>query len=302
MEPLLEIQKKGPIDIIIGKFGATQKVFKVVFVVASIALDNEEAYKIQGLSFGYRCPSNCRLCSMPTNEFYSFSSFGALFDVEYQDGGNLTPIQLLDLYNIINGKLYKPRNTEDNTELSKQAEDIWWKQVLFNKNIMGRGQKVLHLTAQEKDLCQQVKSKNLKCMDNIIMSSILQPFFTRNGRRQQTIIPGDWVFSPDKMHTLWKGPIEYCLRYSVICLMLQGQHDVNYRDNISAIDIAILDFDVYQPVTNWGNIPARRLSGISGKLYNLVVLINYVFFVINLIFYYIYFVCIIYIFSYILFV
>ena len=224
---------------------------------------------------------------MPTTEFYSFSTFGALFDEVYQEGGgNLTPIQLLDLYSMINGMKYSPRDTEANNKLSTNAEQIWWKQVLFNKNAMGRGNKILRLTDEEKHVYQKVKSKNLKCMENIVMSCILQPFFTREGRRQQTIIPGDWTFSPDKMHTLWKGPIEYCLRYGVVFLMLQGQEDVNYRDNISTVDVAMLEFDIYQPATNWGNIPARRLSGISGN--NLCILIYYVTIFINYTFGHIY--------------
>jgi hypothetical protein len=273
LESVAKVQNQGPIDILVGKFGEVQEVFKVVFIIASFALDNEEAHKIQGISFNYTCPSNCRLCNMPSKEFYTFGSFKNInsedvqnqYNITRNGEGNITPMQLLNLYIMINESKYGPRNTEDNNLLSEKAEKVWWKQVMFNKNRMPNGRKILHLSNEEKELLYTAKSRNLKSMHNIVMSSILQPFFSRNGTRP-TIIPGDWIFAPDKMHTLWKGPIEYCLRYASMCLMLQGQLDDDFKDNICLLDVAILEFDIYQPLTSWGDIPPRRLSGISGKL------------------------------------
>ena len=68
-EPVLQTQTDGPINILVGKFGSSQRIYKAVIIIASFALDNEEAFKIQGISFGSRCPQNCRLCNMPTKEF-----------------------------------------------------------------------------------------------------------------------------------------------------------------------------------------------------------------------------------------
>ena len=61
-DEILEIQQTGPIELIIGKLNSEYKKVKVVFVICLIVLDNQEAFKGQGLSFGAKCPCNCRMC------------------------------------------------------------------------------------------------------------------------------------------------------------------------------------------------------------------------------------------------
>jgi len=125
-ESVMKVQNQCPIDIIVGKFGVVQEVFKVVFVIASFALDDEEADKIQLEEKYY-------ICQMKRRIYYIQ--------------------QIQEIYN----------------------------------------------------LC-------------------------------------------------------------IIRWQFQGQLDENFKDNICLLDVAILEFDIYQPLTSWGNIPARTLSGISGNL------------------------------------
>ena len=55
-EEVLDIQQNGPIELFIGKLDSEYKKVKVIFVICLIVLDNQEAFKGQGLSFGTKCP------------------------------------------------------------------------------------------------------------------------------------------------------------------------------------------------------------------------------------------------------
>jgi hypothetical protein len=61
LESVMKVQNQGLIDILVGKFGEVQEVFKVVFIIASFALDNEEADKIQSEEKYYICQMKRRI-------------------------------------------------------------------------------------------------------------------------------------------------------------------------------------------------------------------------------------------------
>ena len=120
MEPILEILNNGPIDLLVGRFKETQQKIRAVIVVAGISVDNEEAFKCQALSFGSRCHSNCRICSMPTKEFYTCSIFSNI----HQDPSMVTKssIEKIDSYNNQNMELYTTRDSISNLQTSSQME------------------------------------------------------------------------------------------------------------------------------------------------------------------------------------
>ena len=60
-ESVMKLQNQCPIDILVGKFGIVQEVFKVVFIIASFALDDEEADKIQLEEKYYICQMKRRI-------------------------------------------------------------------------------------------------------------------------------------------------------------------------------------------------------------------------------------------------
>jgi hypothetical protein len=48
-------------------------------------------------------------------------------------------------------------------------------------------------------------------------------------------------------------------------ILYQKQQPRLYGNNMSIIDERILTFDIFQPVSYWGDIPQRRIPGLSGK-------------------------------------
>ena len=92
-EEILEIQQNGPIELLIGKFDSTYQKVKVIFVISLIALDNQEAFKGQGLSFGAKCPCNCRMCTIKTKNFYSFCTFQEMAENYGEDYEELENIE-----------------------------------------------------------------------------------------------------------------------------------------------------------------------------------------------------------------
>ena len=60
-ESVMKVQNQCPLDILVGKFGVVQEVFKVVFIIASCALDNEEADSIQLKEKYYICQMKRRI-------------------------------------------------------------------------------------------------------------------------------------------------------------------------------------------------------------------------------------------------
>jgi len=266
VEPIIEILQQGPIELIVGQFNEEKhSPLRAVIIVAGISVDNEEAFKCQGLSFGSRCHSNCRLCTMPSQEFYTFSTLSQI----YQDplSSQMDTINILDAYNDINKELYPIRNSISNMKTAIATELIWWKQVLFNKNKQQRGQKLLKLSGSERQLLSNAKLLNIKPIGNNIMSEVLYPFYTRFGKMEKSpLIHLDLCFPPDKLHSFDKGVVEYTLKNIVsLFILYQKQQPRLYGNNMSIIDERILTFDIFQPVSYWGDIPQRRIPGLSGK-------------------------------------
>jgi hypothetical protein len=266
VEPIIETLEKGPIDLLVGKFQENQRTIKAVIIVTCISVDNEEAFKCQGLSFGSKCRSNCRICTMPTKDFYTFSTLSEIMDNSNSSRNMMSNIEIIDTYNNTNFELFPTRNSISNMEMAQKMEKIWWKQVLFNKNKRLRGDKKLKLSTHETRLLQEGKNKNLKPFGNNIMSQVLCPFYTRFGQiKHQPIIQPDLCFPPDKLHSFDKGIVEYTLKHIFTLLITyQKQEPLIYGNNMSILDNNLLKFDIFQPVSYWGNIPPRRIPGLSG--------------------------------------
>ena len=261
--PILETLQNGPIDLLVGRFDGEQITIRAVIIVVGISVDNEEAFKCQALSFGFRSHSNCRLCTMPSREFYTFSTLSDISDDSATSTMNHSNI--MDAYNNINSKFYPTRDSISNITISSEAENIWWKQVLFNKNKKERGHKKLRLSQLETDTLKSLKLSNLKPIGNNIMMGVLSPFNTRFGQLKCPLIQPDLCFPPDKLHSFDKGIVEYTLKNIVSLMVLyQKEEPATFSNNMSIIDQKLLSFDIFQPISYWGNKPQRRIPGLSG--------------------------------------
>jgi hypothetical protein len=269
-QPIMDTQNIGPVEIIIGIPGKNQKVVNAVFIVGSICLDNEEAYKSQGKYFASGGSQNCRICDMQSKEFYKFSFL--------QEIANESPVMynrrdinkktILDEYNRRVQDGCSIRNTVEEMKMAAECESIWWKQKLFNKDNEETGAKRLNYTHEERDLLSEMKFRNLKPIDNNIIRGIIQPFLLGNGEFDEPILQPDLCFAIDKLHTAEKGFVSYSLEFGVTCFYLfQRKDSSSYNNNLAMFDIKMTNFDIYQPYTHWGSIPAKRIGGISGKLY-----------------------------------
>ena len=220
VDPILETLKNGPIGLIVGNFNQNKdSPIKAVIIVTGISVDNEEAFKCQGLSFGSKCPRNCRLCTMPSKDFYTFETLSSI----YQDPlfSRMSTTDILDAYHNINSELHPTRDSITNMKTALSYESIWWKQILFNKHKRPRGEKIFKISATDYSTLKTAKSFNLKPIGNNIMSGVLWPFYTRFGKMEHNpIIQLDQCFPPDKLHSFDKGVVEYTLKNIVSLLIL----------------------------------------------------------------------------------
>lgn len=267
-EEVLNIQQNGPIELFIGKLDSEYKKVKVIFVICLIVLDNQEAFKGQGLSFGAQCPCNCRMCLMKTKKFYSYSTFKEMAANLLEDYDEMDNVQKLDEYIDLMATKTILRDTITTMEMAKKGERIWWKWINFNSSNNHIGYKKQPKIQQDQDVLENLKKMNVKPIDNVIINKVLQPFFSRNGiKKHDPIIMADLCFGIDYMHTGMKGFIEYNLKY---CILIQIQHTrlfpTIFGSTMPKLDQRIIRFDIYQPLSAWGNIPQRRLPGISGIL------------------------------------
>ena len=265
-EEILEIQQNGPIELLIGKLDSTYQKVKVIFVISLIALDNQEAFKGQGLSFGAKCPCNCRMCTIKTKKFYSFCTFQEMAESYGEDYEQLENIEKLDEYIGLMAEKTVYRDTISTMEMALKGERIWWKWINFNSSKIHIGSKKQPKLQSDQNIMDNLKKLNVKPIDNVIINQVLQPFFSRYGDKQHDpIIMADLCFGIDYMHTGMKGFIEYNLKY---CILIQIQHmrlfPTLFGTTMPKLDLRIVRFDIYQPFSAWGTIPQRRLPGISG--------------------------------------
>ena len=255
-QPIINVQNNGPINLLLGKFGtSSQMEIKAMFIVCSIAIDNEECFRIQTLSFGSKCHSNCRLCTKPTSEFYKFSTLEQIFNIE--GSSTLSTIEVLDAYNKIESTLYPIRDSIEDNRIGTSAKLVWWKKTLFNKKYYPVGKKILKLKDREKSLLLEAKSRNVKAIQNGVHDNVISPFFTRGGL-QETIIPMGLVYASDKLHTFEKGMLEFTFRYGSIIIFLYGRKvPDNFGRNVAIVDNNIQNFDIYQPLSSWGTKPQK---------------------------------------------
>jgi hypothetical protein len=174
---ILEIQQTGPIELIIGKLNSEYKKVKVVFVICLIVLDNQEAFKGQGLSFGAKCPCNCRMCLLKTKKFYSYSTFKEMAERLLDDYDEMENIQKLDEYIELIATKSILRDTINTSEMAKIGERIWWKWINFNSSKIRIGSKKQPKIQREQDIMDNLKRMNVKPIDNVIINKVLQPFF-----------------------------------------------------------------------------------------------------------------------------
>ena len=266
-DEILEIQQTGPIELIIGKLNNEYKKVKVVFVICLIVLDNQEAFKGQALSFGAKCPCNCRMCLLKTKKFYSYSTFKEMSEHLLDEYEEMENIQKLDEYIELIATKSILRDTINTSEMATIGERIWWKWINFNSSKIRIGSKKQPKIQREQDIMDNLKKVNVKPIDNVIINKVLQPFFSRYGvKNNDPIIMADLCFGIDYMHTGMKGFIEYTLKY---CILIQIQHmrlfPTLFGTTMPKLDLRIIRFDIYQPLSAWGTIPQRRLPGISGN-------------------------------------
>lgn len=262
---IIENQNEGPINILVGKKNGIQRIIKAVFIVVSVAVDNDEAIKSQGKSFSPLCPSNCRLCLEDSDEFYKWSLFSDI--ILDENNNSLSNSEKLQLYNTSQKERYQLRNTTTEMEIAHKAENVFWKKILFNKDKMAPGYKVLKLPIHEVSLLKECKQLNLKPVSNNIIRNVLQPFFTRNGTSMENpIIQSDLLFAPDFLHTANLGFMKYTLNNGISCCYIYSSINRElYGRNFTLVDQLMINFDIYQPKSHWGYIVQRRLPGISGE-------------------------------------
>ena len=178
-KPIMETQNIGPVEILIGIPGDNQKVVKAVFIIGSICLDNEEAYKSQGKYFASGGERNCRICDMQSKEFYKFSLLQEIameFPEIYNSRRDGDKKSIIDECIKRNNETFNFRNTIEEMKMAADCEKLWWKQKLFNKDNEYAGNRRLHYSHEDKFLLNEMKIRNLKPMDNNIIRGILQPF------------------------------------------------------------------------------------------------------------------------------
>ena len=156
-DEILEIQQTGPIELIIGKLNSEYKKVKVVFVICLIVLDNQEAFIGQGLSFGAKCPCNCRMCLLKTKKFYSYSTFKEMAERLLDDYDEMENIQKLDEYIELIATKSILRDTINSSEMATIGERIWWKWINFNSSKIRFGSKKQPKVQHEQDIMDNLK-------------------------------------------------------------------------------------------------------------------------------------------------
>jgi len=266
-ESLNLVQKQLGIELLVGR-GLNQRKMKILPIIANFNMDGEECGQQQMIFSSSRSNSNCRICTMLSKLFYKWKHSKAITDQKRLLTG-FSKSEIIDLIIETQRITYPLRDSLFENILRKQAEQVWWKKVLFNKDEMKKGNKILRLTDIEHKSLESVRLLNLKPMVNNLYDKFFG--FLTNWGSQPSILPGNCyslLFPSDRLHTLWKGNFELSFRYSSIILFLTGhKNPTDYSNNISIIDQRIIDFDIYQPSSSssWGNKIERRIPGLSSK-------------------------------------
>ena len=80
------------------------------------------------------------------------------------------------------------------------------------------------------------------------------------------IIQSDLLFAPDFLHAANLGFMKYTLNNGISCCYIYSSINRElYGRNFTLVDQLMINFDIYQPKSNWGYIVQRRLPGISGE-------------------------------------
>jgi hypothetical protein len=266
----LEIQKQNKgIELLVGR-NENQRKIKIVPILCNCNVDNEEAKEMKQLVSGHRCPCNCRFCLMKSKAFYKWKHSKAIME-QKREISKLPKTIIIDLITETQESNYPLRDTNIEMIWRKEAEIVWWKKILFNKDKMKKGHKILKLSEEEQFKLDRVQSINCKPWNNILFSHLFG-FFNRRGSLP-SLLPQNclgFTFPADRLHTFWKGNLEYTFRFSSVILYLTG-HTIpqQYGQNISTIDLRLIEFDIYQPIASspWGNKVERRIPGLSSKYF-----------------------------------
>ena len=262
---VLDIQKeqKG-IELLFGR-GSNQKRIKILPIITNLVLDNQECFDLQAMTSIYSSPHRCRFCWMRSNDFYRFGYCEVC--LQHPLISQLPKEQVIDAITLSQAKSNPLRNGLEEENLRIATEEIWWKEVTFDKSLMPRGQKKLKLSQSEKDLKKEAKSGNIKFVFNPLISHMFG-FFTRWNTRP-SFFPQQCsnlqIFPLDKLHSFGKGNMELCFRFISVIIFLFGKKDQTRRNNLQIMDSRIINFDILQPsgISPWGKKIERRLPGLS---------------------------------------
>ena len=263
---ITDIQKEGKgIELFFGR-GSNQRKVKIMPVIINLVMDNQECFDLQAMNSIYSSPHRCRFCWMRSVDFYKFGSCEKC--LQHPMITRLTKNEVIDTVILTQQNTNLLRNGGEEEKLRIATEEIWWKEVTFDKSTMPRGAKKLHLSEEEKRLKQQAKDGNIKFVYNPLPSHMFG-FFTRWNTKPFLFhkqCSNLQIFTLDKLHSFGKGNMELCFRFTSVIIYLFGKKDsTKYRNNLQIIDSRIADFDTKQPSgTNpWGKKIERRLPGLS---------------------------------------
>jgi hypothetical protein len=73
----------------------------------------------------------------------------------------------------------------------------------------------------------------------------------------------------DKLHTVYKGLVELCLRWVVAIIIIVGKKDVKYRDTIAELDNRIINFPIGHSISPFGDYHfSKGISVLFGESTN----------------------------------
>ena len=264
-QSVLDIQKemKG-IEILFGR-GTNQRRVKILPIITNLVLDNQECFDLQALTSIYSSKHRCRFCWMSSMEFYRFGYCEAC--LQHPLISSLSKEEVLDAVILSQANSNPLRNGLEEEKLRELTEEIWWKEITFDKTVMPKGHKKLHLSVEEKGLKKRAKEGNIKFVYNPLPSHMFG-FFTR-WNSKPSFFPQECtnlqIFPLDKLHSFGKGNMELCFRFISVIIFLFGKKDSTRRNNLQIMDSRIIGFDILQPTgtSPWGKKIERRLPGLS---------------------------------------
>jgi hypothetical protein len=138
---ITDIQKEGKgIELLFGR-GSNQRKVKIMPVITNLVMDNQECFDLQAMNSIYSSPHRCRFYWMMSVDFYKFGSCEKC--LQHPMITRLTKNEVIDTVILTQQNTNILRNGGEEEKLRIATEEIWWKEVTFDKSVMPRGQKKL---------------------------------------------------------------------------------------------------------------------------------------------------------------